>query len=149
MKLGIAEILSKAESEKDTKARIKILQDNYSTVLRDVIRLAYDKVTKWALPEGVPPYKPSIYPDSQPNLYSSWRRMYLFFPNGGGNLSSLKRENLFIQFLEQLDPEDAKLICAIKDKKMPYSIPKSHFEKAFPGIFGETKENKVQNGQDV
>jgi hypothetical protein len=135
MKYGVAEILSMAENESDIKKRVAILQANDSTVLRDVVKLAFDKVIKWAIPEGTPPYKENAVPGCQPNLYSGWRRMYLFFPGGGGEMPQLKREAFFIQFLESLDPADAKLICAVKDKSMPYKIPKAQFEKAFPGIF--------------
>lgn len=144
MQLGIAEILKKVESEKDKKTKIEILRKNDSKVLQDIIRLAFDKVIKWALPEGAPPYKENEFPGNQPNLYSSWKRMYLFFPTPEtADMKQVKREILFIQFLEQLDPEDAKLICAIKDKKMPYKIPKALFEEAFPGIFDTFKKREA------
>lgn len=135
MKYGIAETLKKAEAEKNTKKRIEFLQSNDSAVLRQVIMMAYDKNLTWALPEGAPPFKRSEFTDCQPNLFAQWRRMYLFFPGGGGDIAPMKRETLFIQFLESLDPEDADLMCAVKDKKMPYKITKPQFEKAFPGIF--------------
>lgn len=142
MKNGISEILANAQAESDIKKRIAYLQANDSTVLRDIIKLAYDKVIKWALPEGTPPYKPNQMPDQQSNLYSSWRRLYLFFPGGGGEMPTLKREAFFIQFLEGLDPKDAELICAIKDKKMPYKIPKAQFDQAFPGVLDYSARDK-------
>jgi hypothetical protein len=138
MKLGIAETLQKA-SDASPKDRAKVLRDNDSPVLRDVVRLAYDQLIKWALPEGTPPYKKNDLPDQQPNLYAQWRKMYLFFP--GQDINQVRREALFIQLLESLDPADAELLCAIKDKKMPYKkLRKGDFEDAFPGIFDVFKE---------
>lgn len=135
MKNGIAEILKKAESLSGD-ARIDFLKSEYNNkVLIDIIKMSQDKNLIWAVPDGVPPYKANQVPGSQPNLYSGWKRMYIFFPNGGGQMPQLKREGLFIQFLESLDPADAELLCAVKDKKMPYKITKAQFEKAFPGIF--------------
>lgn len=138
MKYGIAETLQKAEALTGDE-RTAFLRSNDSPVLRGVITMAYHKALKWAVPEGAPPFKENQFPGNQPNLYASWRRMYLFFPGGGGEMPALKRESLFIQFLEGLDPDDAKLICAVKDKTMPYKITKAQFEKAFPGIFDSIK----------
>ena len=51
------------------------------------------------------------------------------------NLTKAKREQLFINFLEMIDPEDAKLIISAKDKKIPYpNITAELVNEAFPGL---------------
>ena len=43
---------------------------------------------------------------------------------------------MFIQTLESIDPEDAELLCSIKDKKIPYKgITSKLVTEAYPGLF--------------
>jgi hypothetical protein len=45
---------------------------------------------------------------------------------------------MFVEFLERLDPDDAKLILAMKDKKMPFpGITVQHVKEALPGLIQE------------
>lgn len=138
MKIGVAEILKKASEMKDEAARIQWLRQNNNVVLETVLRGAFDPTIKWLLPEGEPPYKPNDLVDQQHRMYSEVRKMYLFIEGGNPNLKQLRRESLFIELLETVDPEDAKLLLAIKDKKLPYpNITPELIRKAFPGILQE------------
>jgi len=51
-------------------------------------------------------------------------------------LSSLRRETMFIQMLEGLHPEEAALLCLVKDKQLgkKYKITKEMVSEAFPDI---------------
>ena len=72
----------------------------------------------WALPEGNPPYKPLDKSfDNQGMLYSEMRRMYIFL-EGKSNVNQARREQLFIEILEQLDPDDAAVLIEAKDRKI-------------------------------
>jgi hypothetical protein len=134
MKLGYAEILKLVSEQKTEEAKIGMLRKHGSENLCTLINLAFDKNAPWDLPEGDPPYKPNPYPDQQNRLQSEFRRMYLFMKDGNPNLTKLRREVLFIEFLESIDPEDAKLILAVKANKLPYKgLPKSLFAKAWQG----------------
>ena len=63
------------------------------------------------------------------------RRLYLFIEGGHPTLKQTRREQLFIELLEILNPEDAKLLCNIKDKKMPYKgITYNLTKEVFPDI---------------
>jgi hypothetical protein len=43
---------------------------------------------------------------------------------------------MFIEVLQSVDPEDAKLLLAIKEKKLPYKGLNSKLvQKAYPGIY--------------
>jgi hypothetical protein len=68
-------------------------------------------------------------------LYQEQRRLYLFIAGGHPDLSQLRRETLFIQVLESIPPEEAELLLAVKDKKLPYKgITKEIVQEAFPGL---------------
>jgi hypothetical protein len=59
----------------------------------------------------------------------------LFIEGGNPNLTPLKRESLFIGLIESIDPEDAKVLLAAKDKKLPVKgITSTIVNEAFPGL---------------
>ncbi len=135
MRLGIAEVLKLASEQKTNEEKINVFRKNDSSALRTVLKYALDPAVKWALPPGAPPYKPAPYLDQQSMLYSEARRLYLFIEGGNPNLNPLKRESLFIGLIESIDPEDAKVILAAKDKKLPVKgITAAIVNEAFPGL---------------
>jgi len=135
MKLGVAEILKKASEITDENQRIDWLRQNNSVALESMLRGAYDPKIVWLLPEGAPPYKVNDLVDQQNRLYTEARKLYLFIEGGNPNLKQLRREALFIELLETLDPEDAKLLLAVKEKHIPYpGVTKEVVTKAFPNI---------------
>lgn len=117
--------------------RIKCLQQNDNAALRTILKVAFDPEIEWALPEGEPPYTPCEFPHQENMLYQEARRIYLFLKGGNDNLNPIKRERMFIDVLEAIDPEDAKLLLAIKEKKMPegaQNVTAKLVKKAFPGL---------------
>lgn len=139
MKLSVAEVLKKASDMTDENQRIQWLRQNNSVALESVLRGAFDPVIKWQLPPGAPPYKPSDIVDQQHRLYTECRKLYLFIEGGNPNLKQIRRESLFIEMLEVIDPEDAKLLIAVKEKTMPYpNITLDLVRKAFPLIISES-----------
>jgi hypothetical protein len=68
-------------------------------------------------------------------LPAELRRMYLFIDGGAPNLKPVRRESLWIELLECVDPEDAKLLNLIKDKKLPEGLTADTVKKAFPDLF--------------
>lgn len=138
MKLGIAEILKLVDSAPTREEKIDILKINDSAVLRTILKYALDPKIEWELPKGKVPYSPNPYVDQQGNLYTEARRLYLFVKGGHPTLKQMKREILFIQFLEGLDAEDAKVIVAAKDKKLPAKgLTVKLVNKAFPELIEE------------
>lgn len=134
-RLGISEILKKASEITDDAVRVMWLQQNDNPTLRTVLQGAYDPNIKWLLPEGNPPYKPNDLVDQQHRLFTEARKFYLFVEGGNSNLNQLRREALFIELLESLDPEDAKLVLSIKDKTLPYpGVTPNIVNLAFPGL---------------
>ena len=135
MKLGISEILLKASTITDDAERVGFLRQNQSTVLHMILRGAFDPTIKWALPSGAPPYKPNDLVDQQHRLFTEARKLYLFVEGGSPNLKQLRRETLFVELLETVDPEDAKMLLCIKDKTLPYpGVTLDIVNQAFPGL---------------
>ena len=61
------------------------------------------------------------------------RRMYIFL-EGKANMTQAKREQSFVRLLEELDPDDAKLVIQAKDRKI-LGCSKSTVKKAFNADF--------------
>jgi Family of unknown function (DUF6433) len=136
MQLGIAEILEKISNQSDFNIRKQMLANQAKNqALITILRFAFDPLIKTNLPEGDPPYKPCQYQDQQAMLYNSMRKMYLFFGDGNPAIPKAKKEAIFVNMLESLDPADAVLLLAVKDKKMPYpGITEDLVREVFPGL---------------
>jgi hypothetical protein len=99
-----------------------------------MLKYIFKENIAWDLPEGAPPYKAQAKEtDLQHVLFSEFRRIKIFMMGEYPQMKPIKRETLFIEFLESLDPDDAKLIIAMKDKKSPYKgLTKKTVLEAFP-----------------
>ena len=134
---GISEILYEVSKIKDFETRknaLRTAKDN--TVLLQVLNAVFNPNVKFLLPEGTPPYKPAEKSlDLQTSFYREAKKMYYFIDGLAPKIPQLKRETMFVQMLEVLDPEDAKLVIAMKDKVMPYSgITYDLVYQTFPGM---------------
>jgi hypothetical protein len=137
MKQGLAEVVNQIAEAKTKKQKIELLHQNDSGALRGIFQLAYDNRVKWALPEGRPPYRPLEKSfDAQGMLLKEMRRMYLFLENGNPNLKPMRREQLFINMLEEIDCDDAILVLNCKERKIP-GVTKAVVKEAYPGFLNE------------
>ena len=70
------------------------------------------------------------------SLRREWRHLYNFVKGGNDSLTALRRETMFIQMLEGLHPEEAKILCLVKDKQLQtkYKITQEVVAEAFPDI---------------
>ena len=135
MRKNVNEILSIADSLPTKQDRIKFLVDNQSEPLKMVLKYALDPNIKWLLPKGEVPYKKNKEEEFRNVFYSEARKLYLFIEGGNDNLKQNRREYLFIQLLESIDPKDAELLVSVKDKKLPYkNITPNLVKKAFPDL---------------
>lgn len=134
MKLSLAEIIKNASLIKDVQERASYLRANDSDQLRYILELGLIKWVAWELPEGAPPYKPCELVDIEGRLYQECRTLPMYLKGNRPDLNKVKREMLFIGLLESIDKEDAKLLCAVKDKKLPTTITAEVANLAFPGL---------------
>ena len=133
--LSMSEVVSAVAEEPDNDSKVSLLRELGNTNgFRRLIQLAYN--TEWKLPKGKPPYKPlEKYRNAEGNLYKAVMKIDPFIAGTKyENLNQTKRERLFIEMLEFVDADDAKLICSVKDGKID-GIDKDLAEEAFPGIF--------------
>ena len=114
------EILTKVNNAKDKSKKIAVLKENDSVPLRQVLKGAFDPNIKWDLPEGTPPYKENDAPagTEHTTLYTEARRLWHFVEGADQKLSKSKKEMMFIQMLEGLHADDAKLMIAVKEKEL-------------------------------
>ncbi len=141
MILSIAEVLDKADKQPTRERKIQALRENYTSALKDILVGAYDDRVEWALPHGPVPFKPGPDRESEGMLIAQTRTLYLYTKGGGApkGLSQMRRETLFVQLLESLHPDDAKIVIAMKDKKLPYnSITRELVNAAFPKMIYST-----------
>ena len=135
MKDGVAEVIMKASKLKSEKDKIAFLQNSSKTCepLITVFNMLFNESISFDLPEGNPPYKPlPKESDMQNYFYSEFRKLRYFIKGQEKCIKPARRESLFIEFLESADPDDAKLLLAIKEKKSPYKgITKNLIKKTF------------------
>ena len=64
------------------------------------------------------------------------KHFYRFVRGGDDAMNSIRRETMFIQMLEGLHPEEAKIICLVKDKDLEsrYKITYEMVQQAYPDI---------------
>jgi hypothetical protein len=136
--LGMYEFLHRVSKLKKTQDKIDNIKANDTFALRVILQAVFDPKVKFLLPEGEPPYKPNDIVDQQHVLHREADRIRYFVEGFHPNLNQTKREAMFVEFLERLDPLDAKLVLAIKEKKMPFpGITLQHVKEGLPGIFGD------------
>ena len=115
-----SEIAAKVNNAKDKPRKLKVLQDNDSVALRQVLKGAFDPNVVWELPEGDVPYTVNDAPIGTEHtvLSQEAKRLYLFTKGGDNSLTSNKREMLFIQMLEGLSAEESKFLITVVNKKI-------------------------------
>ena len=113
------EIFREVDKAESKDAKIAVLRKNDSTPLRQVLKGAFDPAIVWELPEGTPPYKDNEAPagTDHTSLHQEARRLH-YFIKGANKLNKAKREIMFIQMLEGLQAEEAKLLLNVKNKNL-------------------------------
>lgn len=131
----VSSVLKEVDEKKTKKEKIEHLRyHRQNKVMIRLLKYVFDPKIKFALPEGTPPYKPSEFEEPSA-LYREDRRLYLFIEGGNPDLNPVRREMLFIEVLETVHPDDAKLLLAVKDKTLPYkSITEKIVKEAFPKL---------------
>lgn len=143
----ITEILT--EINDDPK---KIERYKSNAALRFIFEHAFLADKKFDLPEGEPPFKPESAPlgMTPANLHMETKKLYVYCRK---DLTTLRRETLFISLLENVHPTEAKLLIHVKDQTLPKLYPKiTHklvADAGFipPPVEKEAKEPKVKNSK--
>lgn len=145
MRLSISEIVNKATELKTSEEKIEWLKKNSNPALRTVLKYMYNSTVEFLIPNTPPPWKKNSYIGVEGMLYNEARRLRIFIKGGGyDDLNRVKREQLFISLLEDVDNNDAELLCKMITKKPLKGLPKSVVVSAFPEDFVEESVDKSQ-----
>lgn len=118
MRKYVTEMLKEINADPTTLEKYKA-----DAALKIIFDYAFDPAKKFILPEGEPPYKPADEPlgMTPTNMFNEVRRFYVFCRT---DLKPIKRESLFVSFLEGIHVDEAKLMLAVKDQKLTKMYPK-------------------------
>ena len=134
----ISEVLRKVNNAKTKEEKRKILLENNTQVLRSLFIWNYDDSIVSLLPEGEVPYVRNPAPEGTDHLLLENEGKKLFhFVKAGSSISQAKREQIFLGILEQLHPDEAEVLCLVKDKALQKKytrISKALVEETFPQI---------------
>ena len=132
------EVLELASKQKTKAKKIEILQEYESDALKSLLIWKFDQTVVSVVPEGEVPYKKNEVPigTDHTSLRREWKNLYHFVKGGNDKISAIRRETMFIQLLEGLHPDEAEIICLVKDKALEdkYNITYDVVRKAYPDI---------------
>ena len=158
------EVLSLASKQRSNAKKIEILKEYEHDSLKAIFIWNFDESVISVLPPGEVPYfgdndfKTSTMTEriqqavdtmgdlnsdslgasdtKYTTLRTEYTKLFNFVKGGNDSLSSLRRENIFINLLEGLHPLEAEILCLCKDKKLQekYKITKEIVSEAYPDI---------------
>ena len=134
----IHEVLALVDKQRTKAKKIEILEEYSTDALKSILIWNFDPTAISVLPEGHVPYKENEVPvgTDHTSLRREWKNLYHFLKGGNDSLSTMRRETMFIQMLEGIHPEEAKIICLVKDKDLEsrYKITYEMVQQAYPDI---------------
>ena len=115
---SIAEVLTKVNNAKSKDKKIAILKENDSEALRAIIKSSFDPNIQWVMPEGDVPYKPNEVPEGTEHtrLNQEYRQLWHYIKGADAKTPQFRKEQMFVQLLEGLHEDEAKVLCHAKDK---------------------------------
>ena len=132
------EILELVDEQKTDDGKIAILKEYECDILKSLFIWNFDDSVISLLPQGTVPYKPNENPlgTDHSSLRREQRSLYNFVKGGNDQLSTIRRETIFIQMLEGLHPKEADIVIAVKDGNLEdmYDVPFEVVEDAYPDI---------------
>ena len=136
VRISITEVIQGAAAKKTTEEKIDFLRKNDSPPLRIVLKYTYDNTIEFLIPNTPPPWEKNEYEDEAKSLlFREARKLKMFIKNGGyDTLNKVKREQLFISLLEDVDNDDADTLCQMISKKPFKGLTKKTIQEAFPDL---------------
>ena len=116
----ISEIFTKINNAKDKPKKVEVLKQYDSPGMRMILKGAFDPKIEWELPPGTPPYIANEAPAGTEHTFLEVeaKRLYNFAKGGNDQLNKIRKETLFIQMLEGLHADEAKVLIDIKNKSL-------------------------------
>ena len=116
----ISEIFTKINNAKDKPKKVEVLRQYDTPGMRMILKGAFDPKIEWDLPPGTPPYIANEAPAGTEHTFLEVeaRRLYNFAKGGNDQLNKIRKETLFIQMLEGLHADEAKVLIDVKNKSL-------------------------------
>jgi hypothetical protein len=162
----VFEVLDLVSKQRTNAKKVEVLQKYEDPSLKTVLIWNFDESIISLLPQGDVPYASTGEQTSYSGTLSSkiedavskmdelrsnslgsmdqgrssirkeYQMFYNFVRGGNSDLSSLRRETMFINILEGLHPKEAEILVLVKDKRLQtkYKITKEIVSKAYPDI---------------
>ena len=132
------EILDLVSKQKTNAKKVEVLREYANDALKSLLIWNFDDSVISILPQGEVPFKPNENPlgTDHSSLRREFKHFYNFVKGGNDTLPSLRRETIFIQILEGLHPNEAEILCLVKDKQLQskYKLTKDLVSEAYPDI---------------
>jgi hypothetical protein len=130
------EILDLVSKQKTNAKKVEVLKEHENDALKSLLIWNFDESIISVLPQGEVPFKPNESPlgTDHSSLRREFKHFYNFVKGGNDTLPSIRRETIFIQILEGLHPDEAEVLCLVKDKQLQtkYKITKDLVSEAYP-----------------
>ena len=135
------ELIAKAKTREEKR---QVLKDRENFATKALLQLNYHPNVKWKIPKGAPPYVPNQN-TADASLHFEVKKLDYYTDPSPHDLPMLRRESMFVQLLERLDPEDAKILIAVKDQKLSYKgLSYKLVKDTWPDILPDIEENKEE-----
>ena len=114
------EILELVDEARSKAKKVEVLREYETPALKSIFIWNFDPSVVSLLPEGEVPFNKNEVPvgTDHTSLRREYRQLYHFVKGGNDQLSGLRRESMFIQMLEGLHPDEAEILCLIKDGQL-------------------------------
>jgi hypothetical protein len=134
--LTIPEVLKKiSQNAKSREDIVRMLRENSSHALKQLLRYAFFENTKWYRSD-LPPFTPDAAPEglTMTSLFQESKRLYIFKETY--NLSKERKDILLIQILEGIHPDETNVIRELFAGTFGYGygLSKPLVQEAFPDI---------------
>ena len=134
----VNEILDYVSNQKSKIAKVEALKEYRNDALVSILIWNFDETVVSMIPEGDVPFTPNESPlgTDHTSLRREGKNLYHFVKGGNDTLNGIRRETMFIQMLEGLHPDEARIVILTKDKKLSdeYAITYEQVKEAYPDI---------------
>ena len=136
---NIFEVFDEFELAKNKKARMDVIGQNLSKVLTEVLQLAFHPRYEWYIKEVPQGYVIKNVPAGMgyAQLSTELRKMYMFQKGNetADKLTDKKREQLLVEYLQNLEPREAEVVMGIFNKDLGVKgLTYKFVKEAFPNL---------------
>ena len=145
---NVRETLEEVAKAKTREDKRDVLKKRENLATKILLQLNYHPDAKWLLPPGAPPYVPAKEGDMTSNSFHYEVKKLDYYtdpsPHPLSELPMLRREAMFVGLLERLDPQDAEMMIAIKDKKLSYKgLTYKLVKDTWPDLLPDVEEEET------